>query len=192
MKEITKEWIQKEVRDFIKEKDSSLYIDEKGRVNVDKLKVKKFSQKSYGEKLFELLCIWVEKIDWKELQPGDLLDPYCDMHQKNFETFLYHLHRLKINKKITPEQLMNKIYASSIKMIEPQEKFFIESLTATLKTVLLDYLKWLGIIKTEEEEMIEGTEIYTIEKFWITPAGKRLINRLIEYFIKKGKIKIPK
>jgi len=87
---------------------------------------------------------------------------------------------------------MNKIYASSIKMIEPQEKFFIESLTATLKTVLLDYLKWLGIIKTEEEEMIEGTEIYTIEKFWITPAGKRLINRLIEYFIKKGKIKIPK
>ncbi|MEA1964240.1 MAG: hypothetical protein U9O41_03825 [Candidatus Aerophobetes bacterium] len=168
-----------------------IYVDEKRRINVDKLRVKKFSQKSYGEKLFELLCIWIEKVDWKELQVSDFALSYCNAYQEYFEALLYHLHRLKVNKKITPEKLVNKLFASKIKTIKSQEGF-TESLITTLEPILLNYLKWLGIIKTEEEEIIEGTGISTIEKFWIAPAGKRLINRLIEYFIQKGKIKISK
>ena len=48
-------------------------------------------------------------------------------------------------------------------------------------------LKWLGIIKAEEEEIMEGIEEFTIEKFWVTPAGRRLINRMMEYFVEKGR-----
>ncbi|MFQ6052160.1 MAG: hypothetical protein ACE5K4_10770 [Candidatus Hydrothermarchaeota archaeon] len=168
-----------------------IYIDEKGRINVDKPRVKKFIQKSYGEKLFQLLCIWVEKIDWKELQASDFLDYECETHQQQFETFLYHLHRFKTDEKITPKQLVGKLYGSKMKMIKSQ-KGLIEHLTISIQTILLDYLKWLGIIKTEGREIIEGAGVFTIEKFWVTPSGKRLINRLIQYFIQKGKIRISK
>jgi len=175
--------------DKISRVERFIYLNEKGRINVDKLRVKKFCQKSYGEKLFQLLCIWVEKIDWKELQVRDFLDYECDMHQQQFKTFLYHLHHLKVSEKITPKQLVGKLYGPKMKMIT-SERGLIEYLTISIKTILLNYLKWLGIIKTEEKEIIEETGIFTIEKFWITPVGKRLINRLIEYFIEKGKIKI--
>ncbi len=60
---------------------------------------KKFQQKSYGERLFRLLCVWVEKIDWRELQVAGFLDYECEMHQKHFITFLYHLQRLKTEEK---------------------------------------------------------------------------------------------
>jgi len=39
-----------------------------------------------------------------------------------------------------------------------------------------------------EKELIEGTGIFTIEEFWIPPVGKILINRLVEYFVQKGRI----
>ena len=48
-------------------------------------------------------------------------------------------------------------------------------------------LRWLGIIKTEEEEIMEGIVEFAIEKFWVTPAGRRLINRMMEYFVEKGR-----
>ncbi len=168
-----------------------IYVDEKGWINVDKPRVKKFSQKSYGEKLFEFFCIWVEKVDWKELQIGDFLYYYCDMYQEHFDAPLHHLQDLKVNEKITPEQLVGKLYVSKKKMIKSREGF-AEYLTIGLRTILLDYFKWLGIIKTKEKEIVEGMGEFIIEKFWVTPAGRRLINRMIEYFIEKGRIKISK
>jgi hypothetical protein len=87
-----------------------IHIDEKGKIGVDGQRVKEFSKKSYGEKLFQLLCVWVEKIDWKELRMNDFWDYDCEMHQKQFETFLYHFHHFKTGEKITPGQLMNRLY----------------------------------------------------------------------------------
>ena len=166
-----------------------IYMDGRGKIGVDKRRVKKFRQKSYGEKLFHLLCIWVEKIDWKELQVSDFWDYDCETHQQQFNTFLYHLHRFKTDEKITPKQLIHKLYGSKMKMIKSEEGL-VEHITSSIKTILLNYLKWLGIIKTEGKEIIKEMGIFTIEKFWITPSGRRLINRLIEYFIEKGRIKV--
>lgn len=45
----------------------------------------------------------------------------------------------------------------------------------------------MGIIKTEEKEIMEGIGEFIIEKFWVTPAGRRLINRMMEYFVEKGR-----
>lgn len=53
-------------------------------------------------------------------------------------------------------------------------------------------LRWLGIIKSEEKEIMEGIEESAIEKFWVTPAGRRLINRMMDYFVEKGRMKISK
>jgi len=164
-----------------------VYVDRKREISVNDLKIKEFNQKPYGEELFELFCIWLEKIDWKELVMGDFLKPYCEMYQGHFDAFLYYLYHLKINKKITPKQLVDKLYASSMKDIKSQ-KGLIEILTIALDAIFLDYLKWLGVIKTQEKELIEGTGIFTIDEFWIPPVGKILINRLVEYFIQKGRI----
>jgi len=51
-------------------------------------------------------------------------------------------------------------------------------------------LKWLGVINTQKEKRIPGIgRIGWIKKFWVTPKGKNLINRLIDYYLKIGKIK---
>ena len=165
-----------------------IYLNEKGRINVNKTWVKKFSQKSYGGKLFELFRIWVEDVDWKDLQTNDFLDYYCDMYQKHFKDTLYHLYHLKVNEKITPKQLVYKLYASKIKMIESQQGL-MDNLAMNVESILLDYLKWLGVIETEEREIIKDAGIFFIKKFWVSSAGKKLINQMALYFIKKGKIK---
>ena len=177
--------------DIICRTEGFTYIDEKGKMTVDRERVKEFSKKSYGEKLFQLLCVWIEKIDWKELQVTDFLDYECEMHQKQFVTFLYHLHRFKTEEKITPEQLLSKLYGSKMKSIK-SDKSLMHHITSSLRPIFLYYLNWLGVIHTEGEEIVEGMGIFTIEKFWITPSGRRLINRLIEYFIEKGRIKVSK
>ena len=166
-----------------------IHLDEKRKINLNRARIKKFQQKSYGERLFRLLCVWVEKIDWRELQVAGFLDYECEMHQKHFITFLYHLQRLKTEEKITPEQLVNKLYGSKIKTIE-SEGIPMYHVTSSLRTILLYYLNRLGVIDTEGEEIVEGMGIFSIKKFWITPIGRKLINRLIEYFIEKGRIKV--
>ena len=166
-----------------------IHLDEKKKINLNRARIKKFQQKSYGERLFRLLCVWVEKIDWRELQLAGFLDYECEMHQKRFITFLYHLQRLKTEEKITPKQLVNKLYGSKIKTIE-FKGIPMYHITSSLRTILLYYLNRLGVIDTEGEEIVEGMGIFSIKKFWITPIGRKLINRLIEYFIKKGRIKV--
>jgi len=166
-----------------------IYLDEKKRINVNRARIKKFQQKSYGERLFRLLCVWVEKIDWRELQATDFWDYESEMHQKQFITFLYHLQSFKTGKRVTPEQLTNKLYDSKIKKIESEE-IPMYHITSSLTSILLRYLNWLGIIDTEGKEIVEGMGIFSIKKFWITPIGRKLINRLIEYFIEKGRIKV--
>ena len=166
-----------------------IHLDEKKKINLNRTRIKKFQQKSYGERLFRLLCVWVEKIDWRELQVAGFLDYECEMHQNHFITFLYHLRRLKTEEKIIPEQLLNKLYGSKIKTIE-SEGIPMYHITSSLRTILLYYLNRLGVIDTEGEEIVEGMGIFSIKKFWITPIGRKLINRLIEYFIEKGRIKV--
>jgi len=165
-----------------------IYLDERGRINVDKLRVKEFSQKSYGERLFELLCIWFEKVDWKELVVRGFLESYCEVYQEDFEIILWYLFHLGIDKKITPEQMVYGLYDS--KDIESEEGL-VRILTTALRIILLNHLRWLGIIKTQEKEILD-TGVYIIKEFWVTITGKRLIVRLIEYFIQKGKIKVSK
>jgi hypothetical protein len=62
-------------------------------------------------------------------------------------------------------------------------------LTIIMDTVILSYLKWLGVINTQKEKIIPGIGIGWIKKFWVAPKGKNLINRLIDYYVKIGKIK---
>jgi len=166
-----------------------IYLDDKDKIRVNKDKIDKFKKKSYGERLFELLCIWLEKVDWKNLQTTFFRDYYCDVFQENFQAILYHLYHLKPNEKTTPEEFICNLYAPARRKIRFQGEL-LTTLVIDLSRIVLDYLKWLGIVKIEGVEVIEGGGTFSIRKFWVTPVGKNLIDELVRYFIKKGKIKI--
>ncbi len=165
-----------------------IYIDRKGWVQVNARHFKEFSEKSYGEKLFESLVTWVEKVNWTNLQIRDFIATYAKEYQEIFIDILYCFHKYEVNKNIETEELVNQLYGSEIQNIEsPQEA--MGHLTIMIDTVILSYLKWLGVINTQKEKIIPGIGIGWNKQFWVTPKGENLINRLIDYYIKIGKIK---
>ena len=166
-----------------------IYIDRKGWVQVNARHFKEFSEKSYGEKLFESFFTWVEKVNWTKLQIRDFISTYAKEYQEIFIDILYCFHKYEVNKNIETEELVNQLYGSTIENMESPEEA-AGHLTTMIDRVILSYLKWLGVINTQKEKIIPGIgRIGWIKKFWVTPKGKNLINRLIDYYLKIGKIK---
>ena len=175
--------------DFLSRAAKFIYINKKGWVQVNARHFKEFNQKSYGEKLFELLFTWVEKVNWTKLQIRDFIAIYAKEYQKIFIDILYYFHKYEVNKNIETEELVDQLYGSTIENMESPDEA-MGHLTTMIDTVILSYLKWLGVINTQKEKIIPGIgRIGWIKKFWVTPKGKNLINRLIDYYIKIGKIK---
>lgn len=165
-----------------------IYIDRKGCVQVNTRHFKEFIQKSYGEKLFESLFIWIEKVNWTKLQIRDFIAIYAKEYQEIFIDILYCFHKYEVNKNIETEELVNQLYDLTIENMESPEEA-VGHLTRMIDRVILLYLKWLGVINIQKEKIIPGIGIGWIKKFQVTPKGKNLINRLIDYYIKIGKIK---
>lgn len=165
-----------------------IYLNKKGWVQVNVRHFKEFSEKSYGEKLFELLFAWVEKVNWTKLQIRDFIAIYAKEYQETFINLLYRFHKYEVNEKIKTEELVHQLYGSKIKNMEsPQEA--IGHLTIMIEVVMLLYLKWLGVINTQKEKIFPGTAIGWIKEFWVTPKGKKLMNKMIDYYLRIGKIK---
>jgi hypothetical protein len=174
--------------DFLSRAAKFIYIDKKGWVQVNARHFKEFSEKSYGEKLFESFFTWVEKVNWTKLQIRDFIAIYAKEYQEIFIDILYCFHKYEVNKNIETEELVDQLYGSTIENMESSEEA-MGHLTIMIDRVILSYLKWLGVINTQKEKIIPGIGIGWIKKFRITPKGKNLINRLIDYYIKIGKIK---
>lgn len=165
-----------------------IYLDKKGWVQVNIRHFKEFSEKSYGEKLFELLFAWVEKVNWTKLQIRDFIAIYAKEYQETFINLLYRFHKYEVNEKIKTEELVDHFYGSKIKNMESPEEV-MGDLTRIMEVVLLLYLKWLGLIASQKKERIPGMGIVWIKEFWVTPKGKKLINKMIDYYLRIGKIK---
>ena len=69
---------------------------------------KEFSEKSYGEKLFELLFAWVEKVNWTKLQIRDFIAIYAKEYQETFIDLFYRFHKYEVNEKIKTEELVHQ------------------------------------------------------------------------------------
>jgi len=165
-----------------------IYLDKMGYIQVNVHHFQKFTKKSYGEKVFELLLTWIEKLNWTKLQIRDFVAIYAKEFQRIFTDILYLFYKYKVNEKIEIEEIVDQLYSSKIKKMEsPQE--VMGHLTTIIEIALLTYLKWLGVINTQKEILIPGTGIGWIKRFWVTPKGNKLINRLVRYYIKIGKIK---
>jgi hypothetical protein len=74
----------------------------------------------------------------------------------------------------------------------PREKKFSKSvlndLASAIETILIEYLQWLGVVRTQKGDIFSVIKIKVIKKFWITPNGKKLINKMIDYYIKTGRM----
>jgi len=165
-----------------------IYIDKKGWVQVNVRHFTEFSHKSYGEKLFKLFFTWVEKVNWTKIPIWEYLTVFAEEYQNKFIDILYCFNEIEVNKKIKIEELVHKLYGNKIEKMESSKEVFDDLITA-VDVVLLKYLKWLGVITTQEKELIPKIGMGRIKKFWIPPKSKNLINRLVDYYIKIGKIK---
>ena len=165
-----------------------IYLDKRGYIQVNVHHFQKFTQKPYGEKVFELLLTWIEKLNWKNLQIRDFVAIYAENFQKIFTDILYLFYKYKINEKIEIEKIVNQLYGSEIeKMQSPIE--VMGHIMVNVELALLTYLKWLGVINAQKEILIPGTDLGSMKNFWVTPIGNKLINRLVRYYIRTGKIK---
>jgi len=174
--------------DLLSRSAKFINLDKMGYIQVNVHHFQKFTQKSYGEKAFVLLLTWIEKLNWTKLQIRDFVAIYAREFQRIFTDILYLFYKYKVNEKIEIEEIVDQLYGSKIeKMESPKE--VMGHLTIIIQVALLTYLKWLGVINTQKEILIPRTGIGWIKRFWVTPKGKKLFNRLVRYYIKIGKIK---
>ena len=130
---------------------------------------------------------WIEKLNWKKLQIRDFIAIYAEEFQRIFTDILYLFYKYKVNEKIEIEEIIDQLYGSKIeKMKSPVE--VMGHLITIIEITLLTYLKWLGVTNAQKEILIPGTDLGLMKRFWVTPIGRKLINRLVRYYIKIGKI----
>jgi hypothetical protein len=166
-----------------------IYHDEKGTVQVNPKKFKQFTKKRYGDKTLELMITWIEKVKWVELQPADHVKPYAKEYQKKIVGLWHHFHQLKPNEKIESNSFTKDLYSNvAQKGRELDEIAF--ALTPVVNGILIRYLKWFGAVDTKEEKTHPKLEVWAIKEFWVTPKGKKLIERVVMDFWEKGKIKM--
>jgi hypothetical protein len=127
-------------------------------------------------------------VNWTKLQIRDFIAIYAKEYQEIFIDILHCFHKYEVNKNIEAEELVGQLYGSTIESMESPEEA-MGHLTIMIDRVILSYLKWLGVISTQKEKIIPGIGIGWIKKFRVTSKGKKLINRLIDYYIKIGEIK---
>ena len=164
-----------------------IYTDKKGWIKVNVGRFKEFCEKSYGEKLFKLFFIWVEKANWTKFLATNYWDNQAKEYQENFITLLYCIDEYKINRKIDMEEFVIKLYPPKKKEVK-FSKSLLNDLASTIETILIEYLQWLGVVRTQKGDIFPGIKIKVIKKFWITPNGKKLINKMIDYYIKTGRM----
>jgi len=165
-----------------------IYTDKRGYIQVNIRHFQEFTGKIYGEKAFILLLTWIEKLNWKKLQVSDFVAMYAGDYQKIFTDILYLFYKYKVNEKIEMERIVKQLYGSKTKKVEFTTEV-MEDLTINIELILLIYLKWLGVINTQKEIIIPGTNLGMVKRFWVTPKGKKLIEKLVRYYIRIGKIK---
>ncbi len=164
-----------------------IYYDKKGYVQVNHKHFKKFTQNNYGEKTNKLLVDWIEKVNWVKLQPTEYTTFNAQDYQENIVNIWGYFYHLKPNKKKTLTPLLKEMYWEP-SMEKEEFNEIVRDFAPTVQKILLRYLKWFGVIATIEELIFPDLGIRIIKKFWITPKGKKLINRVLMDFWEKGKI----
>jgi hypothetical protein len=94
-----------------------IYTGKKGWIKVNVGRFKEFCEKSYGEKLFELFFIWVEKENWTKFLASRYWDVQAKEYQNNIINIIYCINEFKINRKIDLEEFVIKLYVPEGKEI---------------------------------------------------------------------------
>jgi hypothetical protein len=168
-----------------------IQINKQGYIEVNQNNYQNFMQLIYGEKVFQLLMTWIEKVKWEKLQLRDFVKPYAREYQGQFNNILYLFSQYKTNEKIDKELFIEQLYGTKL----VKEKFSVEMighLLIMIEFILLRHLEWFGVIATGRGELVPGIPLESINTFWVTPKGNRLIKRVILDLINKGKIQLDK
>jgi len=165
-----------------------IYHDKKGYVQVNQKHFKKFTKNNYGEKTIKLLLDWMEKVNWIKLQATEYTTFNAQEYQENIVGIWQFFYQLKPNEKKKPAALTKDIYTDPSRGQKELDEI-TEYLTHDVQSIILRYLKWFGVIDTQEEVIFPDLCIRSIKQFWVTPKGKKLVDRVVRYFWEKGEIK---
>lgn len=165
-----------------------IYTDKRGYVQVNRKHFKDFTENSYGENVIKLMIDWIEKVDWVKLQATDYTTFNAQQYQENIAGIWKYFYLAKPNEKKTPTILTKQIYSNSSKE-EKELDEIAQELTHDVQSILLRYLEWFGAIDTLGKIIHPELVIWTIKEFWVTPKGKKLIDRVVLDFWEKGRIK---
>jgi len=165
-----------------------IYTDKRGYVQINKQHFKKFTQNSYGDNILKLLLDWMEKVNWVKLQPTEYTTFNAREYQENIIGIWQFFYQSKPNEKKTPAALTKDIYADPSRGQKELDEI-TEYLTHDVQSIILRYLKWFGVIDTQEVVIFPDLCIRSIKQFWVTPKGKKLVDRVVRYFWEKGEIK---
>ncbi len=168
-----------------------IYTDKRGYVQVNRKHFKDFTENSYGENVIKLMIDWIEKVDWVKLQATEYTTFNAQQYQENIVGIWKYFYLAKPNEKNTPTTLTKQIYSNSSKEEKELEEI-AQELAYDVQSILLRYLEWFGAIDTLEKIIHPELVIRVIKEFWVTPKGKKLIDRVVLDFWEKGRIKFNK
>jgi hypothetical protein len=168
-----------------------IYHDKKGYVQVNQKHFNKFTQNKYGDKTIKLLLDWIEKVNWVKLQATEYTTFNAQEYQENIVSIWGYFYHLRPNEKKSPIALTKEIYGDPSRGPEELNKI-AKDLNHAVKSILLRYLKWFGVIDTIEKIIFPDLGIRSIKQFWVTKNGKKLIDRVVRYFWENGEIEFSK
>lgn len=154
--EITKRYIH--LIDLLCRGARFIQINKQGYLKVNQNHFQTFTQLVYGEKVFQLLMTWIEKVNWAKLQPSDFVKPYATEYQDNFKNIWYPFSQYKPNEKIKKETLLEQLYGTK-KIREEFPREIIEGLLLEIERILLRYLEWFGVIAARKVKIIPEMNI---------------------------------
>ena len=110
--------------------------------------------------------------------------------EKTIELMITWIEKVSWAEEKTNSRFFTQELYSNVTQDERELNDIVLALTPVVNGILIRYLKWFGVLDTEEEKIHPDLEVWAIKDFWVTSVGKKLIDKVVLDFWEKGKIKI--
>lgn len=158
-------------------------IDERGYISLQRDKFEQYRSREIGGKLFQLFRLWWDKTDWRIFQ-GESLESFAKRLQELRKSILAIFSEFPVGKKIPMEDLSSRFQKPSAK---ETNGFLNLTFHLFIEAILVRYLKWLGIVETEEKILNpKMPDLRMAVGFQLSLTGKIILQRMVSEYQKKG------
>jgi len=158
-------------------------IDERGYISLQRDKFEQYRSREIGGKLFQVFRIWWDRTDWRIFQ-GEPLESFAKRLQELRKSILAIFSELPVGKKTPMEDLSSRFQKPSAK---ETNGFLNLTLPLFIEAILVRYLKWLGIVETEEKVLKpKMPDLRMAVGLQLTLTGKIILQRMVSEYQRKS------